>query len=401
MQLDYLKTEKPAMPDFSNLAGAFAHKSNKEVRLAYQMFRLMNNPQLMKLGTTAAAWALKLGVPGVKNLIRNTVYKHFCGGETVTEALEVVEKLDNYHIHTVLDYAAEAEETAIGFDYVKEQILHNISLVKKNSGIGYISVKMTGLGHRSIFEKLARHQPLTDEEDASFIHTHYRLDEICKRASEAGICVYIDAEESWLQEPIDEMAEKMMRLYNQQRVVVFTTLQMYRTDRLEYLRNLIKRNEQRHCILGIKLVRGAYWEKERQHTQWNQKISPVFELKSETDASFNEAVFMCLRHLPKVHLCLATHNTDSVELVVNQVIKNKLHHHRKLIHFSQLYGMSDNLTFALARAGYSTSKYLPYGEVEKAMPYLIRRAEENTAIAGQMSRELQLLKLEMVRRRIK
>ncbi|MBK0402400.1 proline dehydrogenase family protein [Adhaeribacter sp. BT258] len=399
MQTNTLNHNSTTQPDFNNLTNAFAHKSDHELRLAYWLFRVVNNPALMKLSTTAAKWSLAMGLP-VKSLLKGTIYRHFCGGETVNDALPVIDKLHNYQVSTVLDYAAEAEVTEAGFEHVKNQILNNISLAKNTPGIGYISVKMTGLGSPEIFEKVTAGKKLNEAEDFSLEKTFYRLHEICKRASEAGISVYIDAEESWIQKPIDDMAEKMMRMYNQERTVVYNTLQMYRTDRLAYLKDFIHRMEDRPGLLGIKLVRGAYWEKERERAAQKGQPSPVFDTKEGTDKSFDDAILLCLRHLPKVHLCIATHNQKSTELLVSEITKSNIRFHHKVLHFSQLYGMSDNLTFALAKAGFSASKYLPYGEVKKAMPYLMRRAEENTAIAGQMSRELNLLEAEMKRRNL-
>lgn len=385
-------------PDFASLATTFAGKSDRELRLAYWMFRLMEIPWLMKVAGWAATQAVKRKLP-VKSLIRNTIYRHFCGGESVYEALEVVSDLNDAHIRTVLDYAAEAEETEAGYEKVKRHILYNISLAASEKGIGAVSVKLSGLGSRHIFEKMAQGFSLEQAEKDSFQRTGLRLEEICRQAAEAGICVYLDAEESWIQEPLDALAEHMMQLFNKQRVVVFNTLQMYRTDRLTYLKELISRTEGVPFLLGIKLVRGAYWEKERERAAQLGLPSPVFDTKAGTDRHFNEAILVSLDQLPRVQLCIATHNQESTELLVQEIQRRGLQNHQQMLHFSQLFGMSDNLSTGLAMAGYSTSKYLPYGEVEKALPYLIRRAEENTAIAGQMGRERQILRKELHRRR--
>ena len=385
-------------PNFEVAAPAFSHRSEGELRLAYYMFRLMAHPGLMKLATGFASRAIQSPLP-VKYLIKKTAYKLFCGGETVQEALEVVNKLDQSHIQTVLDYAAEAEESEAGFEGVKEHILRNIAQAKEGKGIGAISVKLSGLGPVSLFEKMARGEELAQEEKIAFRYTGLRLEEVCREAAAAGISEYIDAEESWLQEPMDALAEQMMELFNKEKVVVFNTLQMYRTDRLDYLRKLIERTKGSSFLLGIKIVRGAYWEKEREWAAAQGQPSPVFETKAETDHDFNQAILLCLDHLPRVQLCIATHNQESTELLVREIIGRKIENHKEWLHFSQLYGMSDHLSYALAQAGFHVSKYLPYGEVEEALPYLIRRAEENTAIAGQMGRELQLLHDELKRRK--
>lgn len=353
----------------------------------------------MKVLTTASTLAVRLHLP-VKSLIKSTVYKHFCGGESVQEALKVVEKLDDSQIATVLDYAAEAQQTEEGFEAAARQILQNIQLASSCPGIGAVSIKLTGLGHREILEKLSSSIPLTDQESVSYYHTTRRLGTICQKAGHLRVQLYFDAEESWLQAPIDALAEEMMRRYNRQEVLIFNTLQMYRTDRLGYLENLLAKARTKGFKAGVKLVRGAYWEKERERARKMHYTSPVYPVKYKADANFNKAIMRCLGQLPELQLCLATHNEESLQLVVRELAKNRLQEYRHHLHFSQLYGMSDNLTYALAKAGFNVSKYLPYGEVEKALPYLIRRAEENTAIAGQMGRELQLLKEEMCRRKL-
>lgn len=362
------------------------------------MFRRMAQPRLVKFASRAASIALRSKLP-VKFFIRHSIYKLFCGGESVKEALRVAKKLEEAHIHTVLDYAAEAEESEAGFEKVKEQILRNIHLAREEKGIGAISVKLSGLGRAALFEKMTQGGALGSGEKDAFQRTGLRLEEVCREAAATGVRVYLDAEESWMQEPMDALAEQMMQLFNKDRVVVFNTLQMYRTDWLNYLQKLIKRTEGEPFLLGIKLVRGAYWEKERARAASKGQPSPVFGTKEETDLHFDEALLLCLDYLPRVQLCIATHNQDSTELLVNEIRRRNIQKHQEWLHFSQLYGMSDNLSYGLGRAGYSVSKYLPCGEVEKALPYLIRRAEENTAIAGQMGRELKLLQEELDRRK--
>lgn len=384
--------------DFHDLQGTFAHKSDLDLQKAYWQFRLMSNPMLMKAITTASRMAVSLHLP-INGLIKNTVYKQFCGGESLTEAMEVIDRLDDRNISAVLDYAAEGEATEEGFELALNHTLNNIAIARHSPGIGAVSVKMTALGHKSIFKKLAAGKPLSPEEEMAYERTSMRLDTICEYAADAGISVYVDAEESWLQTPIDALAETMMGRYNRRHVVVFTSLQMYRTDRLNYLQDLLERADTKGYIPGIKLVRGAYWEKERARALKYHYSSPVLPTKAGTDESFNKAVLLCLNNLPSLQLCLATHNEESLLMVIREFNKRKLYEYKTRLFFSQLYGMSDNLTHALATAGFQVSKYLPYGEVTKALPYLIRRAEENTAIAGQAGRELQLLEEEMQRRK--
>jgi len=385
--------------DPTNLQVAFCTKTNDELKLAHFLFTMMGKPALVKVGGVATNWGLKLGLP-IKGLIRKTIYRHFCGGETVQEAQAVVAKLAAANVHTVLDYAAEAQEDEEGFDTVCDEILANIALAKQTRSFSYLSIKLTGIGHKAIFEKLHEKQPLTQQEQQAFARTEKRLDEVCKAVAAADLTLYIDAEESWMQDPMDELAEKMMRKYNYSRAVIFNTLQMYRTDRIAYLQACLQRCADAGVIAGIKIVRGAYLEKEQERARTYNYNCPVFTVKADTDNNFNQAIDITLNHLHQAELCAATHNEFSTTYLTERIRKDTIENQQKRIHFSQLYGMSDNLTFNLADAGFNASKYVPYGDVATAVPYLIRRAEENTSIAGQMGRELSMLKVEMQRRKL-
>ena len=382
-----------------NLQIAFSVKTDRELKLAHRLYSLMRNPALVKLGGVVTNLALKLHLP-INGLIKKTIYQHFCGGETAREAQQVIQKLAEAHVHTVLDYAAEAQETEAGFDKVRDEIMRNITLATTTKAFSYISIKLTGIGHKAIFEKLHVRKALNKAECSAFGRIEKRLDEVCRAAVDANLILYIDAEESWMQDPIDELAETMMLRYNQKRAIVFNTLQMYRTDRVQYLNDCLDRFKGKQVIAGIKIVRGAYLEKEQERASKKKYTCPVFTKKEDTDRSFNHAIAICLENLHRLELCAATHNEFSTTFLTRRIQKDTLKEYRHRIHFSQLYGMSDNLTFNLAAAGYNASKYLPYGEVETTVPYLIRRAEENTSIAGQMSRELQLLKQELLRRKL-
>ncbi|HEY4650656.1 MAG TPA: proline dehydrogenase family protein [Pontibacter sp.] len=392
-------TQVPAKFSADDLQVAFSTRSNGELKLAYQLYKVMGNPALVKLGGAATNLALKLHLP-VKGLIKKTVYQLFCGGETADEAQKVIQKLAAAHVHTVLDYAAEAQENEAGFDKVCDEILRNIRLAKTTKAFSYISIKLTGIGHKDLFLKLHSKKPLTPEEQGTYARTEARLDAVCSAAAEAGITLYIDAEESWMQDPMDELAEKMMRRYNKDRAVVFNTLQMYRTDRVAYLKACLDRFKAETIVAGIKIVRGAYLEKEQERVLKYGYACPVFTQKEDTDKSFNQAIDISLENIHRLELCAATHNEYSTTYLTQRVQQGDLQEYQHRIHFSQLYGMSDNLTFNLAAAGYNASKYLPYGDVATAVPYLIRRAEENTSIAGQMGRELQLLEQEIRRRKL-
>lgn len=382
-----------------NLQVAFRGKKDSELKLAHWLFRLMGSRSLTRLGGAATREWLKLGLP-LKGFVVHSVYRHFCGGQTVQEAQQAIRKLQAARVQTVLDHAGKAKKTEEGFNKVQEEVLRNIALAEQSRSFSLISIKLTNIGHKEILQKLAEGTALSPEEQRDFARTRQRLDAICRTAAEANVTVYIDAEESWLQDPIDALAEEMMLQYNNQQAVVFNTLQMYRTDRLDYLHNFLQRIKEKQVIAGIKLVRGAYHEKEQERASKYGYPSPVFSRKVDTDHSYNSAIDICLEHLPLLALCAATHNEYSTHYLTRRIRKGEVNHYRDRIHFSQFYGMSDNLTFNLADAGYNTSKYLPYGELATAVPYLIRRVEENTSITGQIKREQALLEREINRRRL-
>ncbi|MFD3002431.1 proline dehydrogenase family protein [Pontibacter toksunensis] len=382
-----------------NLQVVFRGKKDSELKLAHWLFRLMGSRSLTRLGGSATREWFKSGLP-LKGFVIHSVYRHFCGGQTVQEAQQAIRKLQAARVQTVLDHAGKAKKTEEGFNKVQEEVLRTIALAEQSRSFSLISIKLTSIGHKEILQKLAEGTGLSPEEQSDFARTRQRLDAICRTAAEASVTVYIDAEESWLQDPIDALAEEMMLRYNSQQAVVFNTLQMYRTDRLDYLNSFLQRIKEKQVTAGIKLVRGAYHEKEQERAGKYGYTSPVFSRKVDTDHSYNSAIDICLEHLPQVALCAATHNEYSTHYLTRRIRKGEVNHYRDRIHFSQFYGMSDNLTFNLADAGYNTSKYLPYGELATAVPYLIRRVAENTSIAGQIKREQALLEREMNRRRL-
>jgi proline dehydrogenase len=393
-------TSAPSNTDinFLNTKNAFAIKPDGELKRAHFLFRLMQSKWLVKLGGMLLRLALKMHIP-VEGLVKNTIYKHFCGGETVNEALQTATNLQNFGVQTVLDYAAEGGESESAYDSVTNKVLQNIKLSVTNRQIGCISLKMTGIGSKEIFEKLNNNDQLTTQERASYRQIAERLDLICHTAHYAGVIIYIDAEESWMQDPIDTLAEEMMRRYNTYQPIVFNTLQMYRKDRLAYCEKLINDARENKYIAGIKIVRGAYHEKEALRAKQKGYENPICDSKEDTDKSFDGAIELCLKNIDACALCAATHNQKSVTYLLDELEHRNLQQYKDRILFSQLYGMSDNLTFNLAKAGWHASKYLPYGEVKTAIPYLLRRAEENTSMSGQMGRELLLIKRELERRR--
>jgi len=384
---------------FENTAIAFQHKSDRELLLAYLIFGLTKNPYLVKFLSQAAKVTLSMGLP-VKPLIKATVFKQFCGGEKKAEYSKVIAKLGKARIGTILDYSVEGTEDEAGFDGTKIELLNIIEQSKSNPNIPCTCMKMTAIGSFEIFEKITANIMLSKDEQRAWDKVKKRLDEICKASYQAGKPIYIDAEESWIQVAIDQLAEEMMSNYNTHKAIVFTTIQLYRWDRIEYFVRLIEQSRSGSYRLGIKIVRGAYLEKERERARLLGYKSPINSSKVDTDEEYNKAIELFINNIDVVEICVGTHNETSCRLLVKLMAENKLANDHPHIYFSQLYGMSDTISFNLANAGYNVSKYLPFGPVESTLPYLARRAEENTAIAGQMSKELEIISKERRRRKI-
>ncbi len=377
---------------------AFQHKSDRDLFLSYLIFWLTKSPFLVKFLSRAAKFFLSIGLP-IKSLIKATVFKQFCGGETKAEYTRVINSLAVSSIGTILDYAVEGIEDENGFEATKQELIQIIRQSRSNPDIPCTCMKMSAIGTSDLFEKVTSKQVLSDAESKEWENLKRRLMEICEAAFQADKPIYIDAEESWVQGAMDDLAKKMMAKYNKQKAIVFTTLQMYRWDRIDYLKQLIADAESGPYHLGIKFVRGAYLEKERERALLQGYASPINATKDDTDRDFDEAVRISMGHIDAVEICVGTHNEKSCRLTAEHMQAYKLPNHHPHIYFSQLFGMSDNISYNLAHAGYNVSKYLPFGPLESTLPYLTRRAEENTAIAGQMSKELEVIVKERERRK--
>ncbi len=383
--------------NFQDTSIAFADKSDTELKEKYRMFKLMNSPTLNSIGTGMAKFALSLGLP-VEGLIKNTVFEQFCGGETIEECSKTIEKLGRSKIGTILDYSIEGKTTEAEFDATKEEIIRTIERAKNDDRIPFAVFKVTGIAPLGTLEKMSAKRALDAKGQYKCEHIHSRVDEICRIAASIGQPVFIDAEESWIQDAIDRLALEMMEKYNRGRAIVYNTIQMYRVDRLQFLRESRRRASKDGYILGVKIVRGAYIEKERERAAEMGYESPIQPDKESTDADYDSAIDYCLKHLDEVSFVAGTHNESSTKLLAEKMHDAAIISDHPHIYFSQLFGMSDNLSYPLAKYGYNVSKYLPYGPVKDTIPYLIRRADENSAVSGQVSRELELIKKELRRR---
>ncbi len=383
---------------FDNTEIAFSLKSDSELERAYFLFKMIQSQPMVRIGTAVTNFALKAHLP-VEGLIRSTVFDHFCGGVTEEDCIPNIERMYGRGVFSVLDYSVEGKETEEQFEYALKKTLDSIEFAKEKQAVPFAVFKPTGVGRFGLYQKITEKEELTNEEKSEWLLVVDRFDQICKKAVECDVPVLIDAEESWMQDAADNLIESMMEKYNQDKVIVFNTLQMYRHDRMEYLKELHQRAHQKGFYIGMKVVRGAYMEKERDRASEKGYPSPICADKQATDDNYNEAIRYMMEH-PKMALFAGTHNEESSYLLMDLAKQHKIANDDKRLWFGQLYGMSDHMSFNLAKEGYNSAKYLPFGPVRDVMPYLIRRAEENTSVAGQTSRELNLIKQERKRRKL-
>lgn len=392
-------TTTESLISFDNTEIAFAHKDDRSLKRAYRLFKMISQPWLSSTGASLSQFALKAGLP-VKGIIKNTLYAQFCGGESVEKSLPTINELAAANVLTVLDYGVEAKDSEADFDRTLAEMEHEIQFAKDNDHVLCISCKLTGLARFALLEKLHAGKPLTAQEEAEWERTQGRVNEISAFAHKHDVSLYIDAEETWIQKPIDEIVTRMMEQYNQEKAIIFNTVQLYRHDRLQYLKDAFAKAEKGDYFYGIKLVRGAYMEKERERARRLGYDDPINPTKVATDRDFNEAITFCIDHIDRISVCVATHNEESNLLFARLIEERGIDKQHPHAFSCQLLGMSDHITFNLANAGYRVGKYIPYGPVKDVVPYLSRRAKENTSVGGQMSRELQLLKREMHRRNL-
>lgn len=388
------------MVNFEDTATAFITKSNAQLKKAYYMFKLVANPSLVSFGKRASAFSLRLGLP-IKTAVKKTVYDQFVGGENILECDTNIDQLFEHNVKCLLDYSIEGKVSELDFEQTKNVLIETILYGKSKEAIPFTVFKVTGLGRFALLEKVTSNKNLSPKEAEEWFRVQKRVESICQVAYDNDLGVLIDAEESWIQGAIDGIAEAMIRKFNEEKVVIFNTLQMYRWDRLEYLKQQVAEANKIGYHLGVKLVRGAYMEKERDRAGEMSYPSPIQKNKEAADNDYNEGVNYIVNNLRLGALVAGTHNQESCSKLVQAMLDRGLAINDKRIWFSQLYGMSDHLSFNLAKAGYNVVKYLPFGPVKETLPYLIRRAEENTAAAGQTSRELSLIVTEMKRRGIR
>jgi proline dehydrogenase len=386
-------------PTFDDTQVAFAGKSNLALRKAQVLFASFGSAWVVQRGSALTASLLRLGMPGIPLAIKSTVYAQFCGGESIAECEPAVAYLARGGVKAILDYSAEGEKSEAGFDATARETLATIDFAKNHTQIAFGVFKTTGLARFALLEKRTKGEALTAEEEAEWGRVLQRVEQICERGHSRGVRIFLDAEETWIQGAIDALAYEMMAKFNREGAVIFNTYQMYRRDSLANLQAATAKGKAGGYHVGAKLVRGAYLEKERERAAQLGYPDPTQPDKESTDKDYDRAQRFCVENLDRMALCSGTHNDASCLFLVHELARLGIAANDPRVYFSQLFGMSDNISFNLARAGYNVAKYLPYGPVRSVLPYLVRRAQENTAIAGQGSRELRLIERELVRRR--
>ena len=389
------------MKTFENTEIAFRSKNDADLNRAFWLFKIIGNPSVVKFGKWATNLALSINLP-IDPIIKKTIFKQFCGGTTIQDCEQTIQQLSNYNIGTILDYSVEGKIKEEDFEKTTDEIIATIVRASKDTKIPYAVFKVTGIATFSLLEKAnSIENELTENEKKSFASIVSRVDRICKAGFDCGIPVFIDAEESWIQDTIDRLAQTMMAKYNKDKAIVFNTIQMYRHDRLDFLMKVIHDSKINGYHYGIKLVRGAYMEKERARALQMNYPSPIQPNKGSTDNDYNKALSVILENFNHLSLCAGTHNEESSLLLTELLEKFNVNKEDQRIYFAQLLGMSDHISYNLSSEGFNVAKYVPYGPIKEVLPYLLRRADENTSVAGQTSRELSLLSKEKERRKKK
>ena len=387
------------MSIFNNTQIAFADKSDSQLRKAYWMFKLIEQPTLTKIGTGILNFSIHNNVPFADNIVKATLFEQFCGGETREESLKAVNQMWKRGVGSIFDYSIEGKEEEETFDAVCKEIKDIIKFSVGNPAIPFIVFKPTAFGRIGMYEEIGKNAELTSSQKSEWERIVKRFDEVCRLCFEHDKKVMIDAEETWMQDAADHLVEEMMEKYNKEKAIVWNTIQLYRTGRLEYMNAHIQRAKEKGYFIGYKIVRGAYMEKERERAAEINYPDPIQPTKDATDKNYNDAVDFLLENLDRVSFFVGTHNEKSTELVMDKMQERNIAQDDNRIYFGQLYGMSDNITYYLADKNYNVGKYLPYGPVKDVVPYLTRRAQENTSVKGQTGRELGLIQKELDRRK--
>lgn len=394
-----VQSEPVSTLSFDNTEVAFSSKSNKDLKRSYFLFKAIGYNWLVSAGPTLINTAFTLHLP-IIGIIKSTVFKQFCGGESMDDSDKTIEQLSKFGIGSILDYSVEGKEEESEFEHTKEEIIKTIHKAKNDNRIPFCVFKVTGVARFALLNKVNNKDSLTSAEQEEFDRVKHRIEEICQTAYANKTKIFIDAEETWIQDAIDALVREMMLKFNHESTIVFNTIQLYRHDRLKFLKHSYEDALKHNYYLGVKLVRGAYMEKERERAAQLGYENPIQPNKDATDRDYDAAVKFCVEHIDRIEVCAGSHNENSSMKLAKLMEENNLAHSDSRIWFSQLFGMSDHISYNLSNRGYNVAKYLPYGPVKAVMPYLLRRAQENTSVKGQSGRELSLIEKELKRRNL-
>lgn len=390
----------PEKIDLGNTKTAFAHRSNTELLKMELLFSLMNHPGINQLAIKSLLWAIRWHLP-VKFLVKPTIFSQFCGGETIDECMQTSANLARFHVGTILDFSVEGEKNEAGFENVKEETLRTIAVAAGKKEIPFAVFKTSGIASVDLMEKVQRGEEISEMESQELDRARQRFAQICRAAAAGNVRIFVDAEESWIQDLIDQWTYEEMALHNRKTALIFNTYQLYRSDVLDRLKSAARLAGEEGYFIGAKLVRGAYMEKESARAEREGRLNPIQPDKASSDRDYNAALEFCLDNISRIHFCAGSHNEESNRLLAQRMLEKGLEKNDERVWFAQLLGMSDNISYTLASLGFNVAKYVPYGPVFSVMPYLVRRAAENTSVAGQSSRELSLIRSERNRRKLK
>ena len=383
---------------FDNTQTAFKLKSDSELERAYFLFKMISIEPLVRIGTAATNFALKAHLP-VEGLIRSTVFDHFCGGVNEVDCIPKISEMYKSGVYSVLDYSVEGKVDEAQFDLALQKTLELITFSKNNKAMPIAVFKPTGFGRLKIYQKVSDKISLSASEKEEWYRIKKRFDLVCASGNLNKIKILIDAEESWIQPALDDLVEELMACYNKEEIMVYATIQLYLSERLPYLKSLLEKSKKEAYQIGVKLVRGAYIEKETARANLKQYANPVCSSKEATDCNFDQGLQLLLENLDQAAVFVGSHNEASTLKALEQMKQANIATNHPRVCFAHLYGMSDYISYNLSDQGYNVVKYLPYGPIKKVVPYLIRRAEENSSIANQTSREMELIRKEIKRRK--
>lgn len=374
---------------------AFSHYSISQLRRTKVLFKILQNPLVSWFSGFVPHIPILLRLPFVKSLIKHYIFSHFCGGEDWKEVHQSALKLQKQNILSSLDYSVECKQTEQDYETTKKVLLNVLEEAKNLSHIPFCVLKITGLGRFALLEKIHNGQTLSDNEKAEWQRVQSRFDSICEKAVDCNTKLLVDAEESWIQKPIDNIVKRAMKRHNQNEPMIYNTYQLYLKAKYEQLKTDWEKAKEKGYILGSKLVRGAYMEKETKRAVKMHLPNPIQPSKAKCDQDFNDSLKFCLKHIDDFGIYIGTHNIESTQKARQLMQEYGIAKSDERVFFSQLLGMREILSYELAQQDYLVSKYTPFGKIAEVIPYLLRRIQENSSVKDQLNDEIKVITREL------